>query len=1031
MYDKIINPFVGLKPYSEKNKDFYFGREQEVENLLQILQKNKLLTLSGNSGGGKTSLINASLIPRLKNGFIGQAGKEWSIAYLRPGVNPISNLANALTANGVLNIEAKPKTTDYKYYSKLIKEYEAVGIVEIYKRSEIYEKKNLLIIIDQLEDLFKFKEYFQTEESGQEYKLMDLIYRSVSYKNMSIYFLLSIESNYLTKINSYKKLQEIISPTQYTIQNLDYIKINHIIEKTFYKHGVRFDQEVLDYFEQSLDKKIGYLPNFQFLLYNIFEKYIIEKTAKKVIDFQDVKEFGGIENAISTSLETFYLALNKKEQNKLSLLFKALIKPQNTSIEGNYEKIINISEYVNSTVPQLSESIKSLKKNFSSFIEVFESSISRIKDDQIEPFNSESILNLKYSTYLNWALRQEWIAEEKKEYLKYKTFSENAIKKDNGEVDFIKTLELESAIAWRNNPNNNCNWAKKYNFNFNKTVAYINDSENDNLRLKKEKEDQYKREQKKEKTKRKGYIFFILICFIFALITLNNSKKATKLKEKAQDEAEANLALKKKADSLKIIAEKDARISFNLKIKADSLRSLTEVLIDKTLEEKRKLTRTLKDLSISEEDRRIKTDSINNIIIDLERSENKANNESERNKTIKQLIELKFSFNDLKIDLNRAFQEKDKDKIKSLIAESIWKQEKFDSLRNRKDIPYISDDNLLELNKKILSVLEEKTKYSQTSMLLAKSTDYSIRDFDIYKNKIAFGGDKGELQFYDIKKSKKLNAINVSGENIEDRIRTINFIDENSLFVTTFSGKVLKINRKPLQIKTIYNFVNQDIIDFFIDKNDNRQYLILKDEIRTYDKEYKIVNSNDRYKNIEASFYKDSKLFLISDKKLFVLEKFESKHKIIASFKLTNINKASALHVSNKYLFVGTETGEVICYDYLFKKTKQLKLNYEFNLHKSSVNNLYFDEDKASQILYTASLDNKIFRHDFKLSKDKAKNAYTELMGHEKWIWHMETYKSKDNQKMLLTADEDGNLLSWFTETDDLLKKIKIQFKIY
>ena len=84
MYDKIINPFVGLKPYSEKNKDFYFGREQEVENLLQILQKNKLLTLSGNSGGGKTSLINASLIPRLKNGFIGQAGKEWSIAYLRP-----------------------------------------------------------------------------------------------------------------------------------------------------------------------------------------------------------------------------------------------------------------------------------------------------------------------------------------------------------------------------------------------------------------------------------------------------------------------------------------------------------------------------------------------------------------------------------------------------------------------------------------------------------------------------------------------------------------------------------------------------------------------------------------------------------------------------------------------------------------------------------------------------------------------------------------------------------------------------------
>ena len=46
MSKNILNPFVGLKPYSEINSPFYFGREQEIENLLQILQKNKLLTLT-------------------------------------------------------------------------------------------------------------------------------------------------------------------------------------------------------------------------------------------------------------------------------------------------------------------------------------------------------------------------------------------------------------------------------------------------------------------------------------------------------------------------------------------------------------------------------------------------------------------------------------------------------------------------------------------------------------------------------------------------------------------------------------------------------------------------------------------------------------------------------------------------------------------------------------------------------------------------------------------------------------------------
>ena len=111
------------------------------------------------------------------------------------------------------------------------------------------------------------------------------------------------------------------------------------------------------------------------------------------------------------------------------------------------------------------------------------------------------------------------------------------------------------------------------------------------------------------------------------------------------------------------------------------------------------------------------------------------------------------------------------------------------------------------------------------------------------------------------------------------------------------------------------------------------------------------------------------------------------------------------------------------------KYLKRPTLKYEFNNHNSRVSNLYFDQD--SHILYSASLDNKIFRYDFNLNQDEIKNAVIELVGHEKWIWHMETYLNKDNKKMLLTADEDGNLLSWYTNTNDLLFKIKSKFKKY
>mgnify|MGYP000583443511 CR=1 FL=1 len=103
----------GLLPYQEEDNSFLYGREKEVENLLQIIQKNKLITLTGPSGSGKSSLINAGLVPRLKKGFSGQAGKEWSICKFRPGINPIENMISALTNSGVFNKDLRAKTEDF------------------------------------------------------------------------------------------------------------------------------------------------------------------------------------------------------------------------------------------------------------------------------------------------------------------------------------------------------------------------------------------------------------------------------------------------------------------------------------------------------------------------------------------------------------------------------------------------------------------------------------------------------------------------------------------------------------------------------------------------------------------------------------------------------------------------------------------------------------------------------------------------------------------------------------------------------
>ena len=51
------------------------------------------------------------------------------------------------------------------------------------------------------------------------------------------------------------------------------------------------------------------------------------------------------------------------------------------------------------------------------------------------------------------------------------------------------------------------------------------------------------------------------------------------------------------------------------------------------------------------------------------------------------------------------------------------------------------------------------------------------------------------------------------------------------------------------------------------------------------------------------------------------------------------------------------------------------------------------------------------------------------LYGHEKWVWDLNTIENKDGSRLLITADENGSLLSWFIGMDKLIEKIQLSLK--
>ena len=60
-----VNPFPGLRPFDFEQHHLFFGRQEQVDQLLEVLEAKRFLVVLGPSGSGKSSLVRAGLVPCL------------------------------------------------------------------------------------------------------------------------------------------------------------------------------------------------------------------------------------------------------------------------------------------------------------------------------------------------------------------------------------------------------------------------------------------------------------------------------------------------------------------------------------------------------------------------------------------------------------------------------------------------------------------------------------------------------------------------------------------------------------------------------------------------------------------------------------------------------------------------------------------------------------------------------------------------------------------------------------------------------
>lgn len=89
------NPYPGLRPFDEELAPYFYGRKEEIQRLLDAVDRFHFLMVLGPSGSGKSSLVFAGLLPQLRQ-KISSVPHPWTVLSLRPQQYPATNLDRRL-----------------------------------------------------------------------------------------------------------------------------------------------------------------------------------------------------------------------------------------------------------------------------------------------------------------------------------------------------------------------------------------------------------------------------------------------------------------------------------------------------------------------------------------------------------------------------------------------------------------------------------------------------------------------------------------------------------------------------------------------------------------------------------------------------------------------------------------------------------------------------------------------------------------------------------------------------------------------
>ncbi len=497
MSDALINPFPGLRAYRKDERHLFFGRTEPANELIRRLGDSRFLAVVGTSGSGKSSLVGCGVLPALHGGFLSKAGSTWRVAILRPGNEPIGNLARALAEAGITAL-GTPGVADpaEATFVETVLRRGALGAVEAVRYARLEQDENVLIVVDQFEELFRLQSSMVAERPGDEAAAFVKLLVEAAKADARIYVMLTMRSDYLGLCTGFRDLPDVINDGLYLIPRMTRSQQRQTIEGPVAMGGATIAPRLIQRLLNDVGDDPDQLPILQHALMRTWDRWSKASQPPDPIDLDHYEQVGGMAGAMDQHAEEVMGELEEDQKKLAKRIFQTLTETaEGGRVIRRPATLDTVCDVVESARDRVEEVIDAFRRPGRAFL----------MPPAGQALRGSSPLDLSHESLIRiWKDLGKWVVEEDRSATTYKRLSERArvdeerLRQDREEgtatvslvntgqrawlalrnkADRLQGLQLENALDWREKTSPTRPWADRYDAGFDAAIRFLSQSE--------------------------------------------------------------------------------------------------------------------------------------------------------------------------------------------------------------------------------------------------------------------------------------------------------------------------------------------------------------------------------------------------------------------------------------------------------------------------------------------------------------------------------------------------------------------------